>query len=199
MKYIILILVIVVGFSSCNQDDEIPYMFPKDYFPAYPESYWVYSDGSIVKVAPGYHKHRYYEELETTITTDDVYVPEIDGHYVYEYSITQDDNRIPLKQLLSESNGEDWQVGYWKNGEIRRQVIDKDTTVTLSNPLTDSEQVAFDSCIIVIEYYKDSIDHPWLSKEIYAPKVGLIREEIQRDSISLVLRELVEYYISEDI
>jgi len=202
MKNIFLFIIVVFTLWGCN-DDEIPYVFPKDYFPAYPETYWVYSDGTTVKVAPGYHRHKYYEELEYTVQTDEVYVPKIDEHYVYGYEITQDDNRIPLKELLSESNGADWEVGYWQNGEIRRQVINKDTTVTLSNSVynvkLDSTIYEFDSCIVVIEYYRDTIDNPWLSKEIYAPKVGLIREEIKRGGDSLILRELVKFYISQNI
>lgn len=198
MKKILLLIGTLMIFAACK-DTEVEYLFPKDYFPAYPESYWVYSDGTTVTVSPGYHKHNYYEELESNVTTDEVYVPMIDNHYVYEYSITQNDNRKPLKKLLSESTNDNWIVGYWKNGEIKRKVINNDTSVTLSAPVADIDQQTFDSCIIVEEFYKDTIAHAWMTKEIYAPKIGLIRQEIRRGEDSLVLKELIRFFISEDI
>jgi hypothetical protein len=198
MKKVIFLLLISFSLFGCK-DDDIEYVFPEPYFPAYPESYWLYSDGSIVKVSPGYHKHSYYEELETTVTTDEVYVPKIDEHYVYGYQITQNDNTYPLKKILSESNGEEWEISNWQSGQIKRKVIDKDTLVTLSSPLLETERDTFSRCIVVIEYYEDTIVHPWLLKEIYAPKVGMIRQEMQRDGDSLVVKELIKYVISQDI
>jgi len=198
MKKITLLLVLIGILGGCK-DTDIEYIFPKDYFPAYPESYWVYSDGTTVKVSPGYHKHNYYEELETNVTSDEVYVPKIDNEYVYQYSITQNDNRVPLKKLLSESTNDDWIVSYWQNGEMRRRVINNDTSVTLTTPIENNDQQTFDSCIIVQEYFKDTAAQPWLTKEIYAPKIGLIRQEIRREGDSLITKEMVRYFISEDI
>ncbi len=199
MKKIINIL--ILGFAilyGCNEAEN-EYIFPKDYFPAYPQSYWVYSNGTTVKVSPGYHEHNYYEGLETTATSDVVYVPRIGDQFVYEYSITQNDNRVPLKKLLSEKTGEDWVVNYWEDGQMRRKVINKDTSVTLTSPTENKGVQTFDSCIVVIEYFKDTIEYDWQTKEIYAPKVGLIRQEIRRGEDSLINKELVRYYISEII
>lgn len=194
----VFILLLMLGYGC--QDNETEYLFPKDYFPAYPESYWIFSDGTMMKVSPGYHKHDYYEELGNNITSEQVYVPKIDNDYVYEYAITQKDNREPLKQLLSENYGDDWRVSSQPpNGQLRRKVVNRDTTVTLNNPVENNEQKKFDSCIVVIEYFKDTIAHTWQTKEIYAPKIGLIRQEIRRGEDSLVAKELVKYYISEDI
>lgn len=189
--------------SGCKET-EVDYIFPKDYLPAYPESYWVYSDGTTTKVSPSYHKHKYYEELEGTATTDEVYVPIMNGQYVYEYEITQNNNRIPLKQMLSEVNGDDWRVDYWQDGEIRRKVIDKDVTISLSQPVVTPEstsdgQQTFDSVIIVIEYYKSGdVASPWLTKEYYAPFIGLIRQDVNRDGINIIFKELTRYYISNN-
>ncbi len=199
MKKIVYILILgFVVLLGCNEGEN-EFIFPKDYFPAYPQSYWVYSNGTTVKVSPGYHEHKYYEGLESTATSDNVYVPKIESQFVYEYSITQNDNRVPLKKLLSERSGDDWLVNYWEDGQIRRQVINKDTSVTLSSPLENEGIQTFDSCIIVIEYFKDTIAHEWQTKEIYAPKVGLIKQEVRRDSISIIYKELIRYYISEKI
>jgi uncharacterized protein YlaN (UPF0358 family) len=198
MKKIIYFILLLIGLYSCK-DDEIPYIFPKDYFPAYPESYWYYTDGSIIKVSPGYHKHNYYEELETTETSEEVYVPKIDQQYVYEYAITQNDNRVPLKKLLDESNGKNWVVGYPQNGELKRRVIATDVATTLSDTLAGTDQITFEKCIVVVEFLTTDGYANWLSRETYAYKVGLIKEEIQRDGIVLVVRELNQYHISEDI
>lgn len=189
------LLMLTTIMLSCK-DTELEYIFPKDYLPAYPESYWVYSDGSITKVTPGYHKNRYFEQLEGTAKSDEVYVPKMNGQYVYEYSITQDDNRIPLKKLLTEKKDDDWRVGYWKDGEIRRKVIDKDVKLTLTDSLPNGKST-LDSVIIVIEYYKSPTETlPWMTKEYYAPFIGLVRQDIRRDQDSLILRELSRYYIS---
>ncbi|MFO7863320.1 MAG: hypothetical protein R6U85_04925 [Salinivirgaceae bacterium] len=183
---------------ACSETD-IPYVFPKDYLPAYPESYWVYSDGTTTKVSPGYHKHRYFEELEGTERSDEVYVPLMESHYVYEYSVTQNDNSYPLKRLLSEDNGKTWTIGDWLNGTVHRKVIDKDVTVTLSSPILNTEEQVFDSVIVVIEYIKEpDTTYPWKLKEYYAPFVGLIRQDIRRNNDSLIAKELIRYFIAEE-
>jgi len=189
------LLLITVLFSACKET-ELEYIFPKDYLPAYPESYWIYSDGSTVKVAPGYHKHNYFEELEGTSKSDQVYVPKMNNQYVYEYKVTQDNNRIPLKKMLSESKDDDWVVDYWQNGEIRRKVIDKDVTLRLTDSLPNGVK-NLDSVIVVIEYYKDAdTTLPWFTKEYYAPLIGLVRQDARRGQDSLILKELTRYYIS---
>lgn len=198
MKKIIAIFTIALFIFSC-EDTQLEYVFPKAYFPAYPESYWVYSDGSTVAVSPGYHEHSYYTTIENNERSEVVLVPKINEQFIYEYSITQNDNRIPLKQLLSESNGEVWTVGYWQNTEIRREVIAKDTTISLSTEIPETGEIQFDSCIIVKEYIYDTINpDAWLVKEIYAPYVGMIKREIQRDGDSLVEKELVDYFITQE-
>ena len=189
------LLLITVLFSACKET-ELEYIFPKDYLPAYPESYWIYSDGSTAKVSPGYHKNQYYEELEGTSKTDEVYVPIMDGRYVYEYAITQNNNRIPLKKLLTENKNDDWVVDYWQSGEIRRKVIDKDVTLRLTDSLPNGVKT-LDSVIVVIEYYKDAdTTKPWFTKEYYAPFIGLVRQDVRRGQDSLILKELTRYYIS---
>ncbi|MDA3866495.1 MAG: hypothetical protein PF489_07075 [Salinivirgaceae bacterium] len=187
-------LLLTVG---CSETD-IEYIFPKDYLPAYPESYWIYSDGTTTKVSPGYRKHRYFDELESTERSDEVYVPYMAPHYVYGYKVTQNDNRYPLKKLLSEVNGETWKIGDWLNGTVHRKVIDKDVALTLSSPILNTEEQVFDSVIVVIEYIKETdTTYPWKLKEYYAPFVGLIRQDIRRNNDSLIAKELVRYYIAE--
>lgn len=198
-KILFFIAALSLLIAGCNEKDEAEYIFPLDYFPAYPESYWIYSDGTTIKVSPGYHKHHYYEELESNVTTSEVYVPKINSQYVYEYAITQNNNRVPLKKLLSENYAESWTVDYFQDGKIKRKVINKDTSISLTAPVSTNDQQTFDSCIVVIEYYEDTIAHTWQTKEIYAPKVGMIRQEIRRGEDSLVAKELIRYYISEDI
>lgn len=199
MKRVFYLIFILLIISSC-EDDDIPYVFPLDYFPAYPESYWVYSDGTTMKVAPGYHKYQYYIEMESTETSDEKYVPMIDGHYVDEYYISQDDNRVPRKKLLSETLSEHWVIGYYQGGQMKRQVLSINKTISLSNPISGTNEQSFDSCIMVQEYFlENGTASPWYKMDYFAPKVGLIKQEIQRDGDTIVLKELVDYYISQDI
>ena len=115
---------------------------------------------------------------------------------MYEYAITQNNNRIPLKKLLTENKNDDWVVDYWQSGEIRRKVIDKDVTLRLTDSLPNGVKT-LDSVIVVIEYYKDAdTTKPWFTKEYYAPFIGLVRQDVRRGQDSLILKELTRYYIS---
>lgn len=194
MKNLLLIAITILSLMSCDKD-EPQYVFPKDYFPAYPESYWVYSNGTTIKVDPQYYKHSYYSQINTNTTTQTVFVPRIDGDYVYQYSITQNDNRVPLKKLLSETYNDRWIVGYWEGYSVYRMVVNKSAIVTLSDSLPDG-RITFDSCIVVQEFlHKDTIDMPWMVRETYAPYVGLIKRELKQNGDSIVEKELVDYKI----
>lgn len=186
-------------FAGC-EETEYQYILPNRYFPAYPESYWVYSNGTTVKVDPGYHKHVYYPELGSIKQSDYVYVPRINNDYVYEYKITQNSTLIPLKTLLAPLSSTAWKVDEWEGKNVMRKVESSNATVTLFSLESELDSVVFDSVVVVVEYIDDENARPWIYRESYALDVGLIRREINLSDTAVepfVEKELVRYHINQ--
>ncbi len=198
MKNIVLIVSTLLLLFGC-EDTDYPFIFPEKYFPAYPESYWIYSNGETVKVDPGYHKHVYYKELGSMAQTDYVYVPVIDNHFVFKYSITQNNTLLPIKTLLKTSPGASWIVNHWEGKNVLRKVVQTSATVSLSQGIGINHKTVFDSVIVVVEYIGEENEERWIYRESYAPNIGLIKREINNfDSIHLPVTEmeLIKYYIN---
>lgn len=199
MRNIILFLGTIVLFNSCLPDEEMEILYPKDYFPAYPASYWTYSDGNTVKVETGYHLHSYEDSIGSNHKTEEMYVPKIDGQYVYEYGITQNSTRVPLKKLLQETvSSSGWIVDYWNGKPVYRQVLAVNNTVTVSDTIFNID-TTFTNVISVIEYAEELTETNWFVKEYYAQYVGLIRIEVNnyQDTLEpIVTSDLVDYYIN---
>ncbi|MDD2563870.1 MAG: membrane lipoprotein lipid attachment site-containing protein [Salinivirgaceae bacterium] len=198
MKKILIFITLVAMFSGC-EETEYPYVLPERYFPAYPESYWVYSNGTAVKVDPGYHKHLYYPDLGSIKQSDYVYVPRINNEYVYKYKITQNSTLFPLKILLAPTSSTAWKVDVWNGKNVMRRIENNNASVTLSS-LDGAGAIVFDSVVLVVEYIADSVDLPWLYREAYALDIGLIRREINLSDTAIepfVEKELIRYYINK--
>ncbi len=197
MKKVVLIASIIFIAFGC-EDTDYPFIFPERYFPAYPESFWVYSNGTTVKVDPGYHKHIYYKETGSTAQSDYAYVPRINNQYVYKYSITQNNTLIPLRTLLAPNSTTAWTVDYWEGKEVLRKITQNAATVTLSLCVGEDSITVFDSVIMVVEYIGSGNEDDWLYREAYAPDVGLIRREINlSDTLQPYTEfELVRYHIN---
>ena len=79
-----LLAAVVAGLAvmaACDDGNDARYITPEPYLPAYPGSYWDYSDGSRVR-ACDYELHRYRESTTSTGLTDECYVPVWDGKYL---------------------------------------------------------------------------------------------------------------------
>jgi hypothetical protein len=200
MKKIFLVLSVLFFTMGCEETD-YPFIFPERYFPAYPESYWVYSNGTTVKVDPGYHKHFYYKEVGSTTQSEYAYVPRINNQFVYKYKITQNSTLVPLKTLLAPGSVDAWTVDYWEDREVLRKVTANAATVTLSLGIGENNQTVFDSVIMVVEYIGTQKSENWKYRESYAPDIGLIRREINLSDTSVVPHiemELVRYHINNN-
>jgi len=189
----LLLFLIVTG---CEKDD-YAFVLPEKYFPAYPTSHWIYSNGTTVHVDPEYYLHQYKEELSSSKTTEPKYVPRIDGHYVYGYKITQNSNRIPLKELLRTSTGT-WDVDFWEGIKIRRRLEKIDTIVLRQNVMPLDTNVV-DTVVFIVEFFENNPTN-WISREAYAPNIGLIRRELNMSDTSInpfIEKELIYYFISK--
>ena len=197
MKNSLFLIIFTIIIFGCGKN-ETEIIFPEKYFPAYPESWWIYSNGTTVKVDPGYHLHQYNSDLSSSPTTE-VWVPRINEQYVYKYKITQNNNRIPLRELLRERVNETWVVDNWQGEEIKRKVEKVDATIILNKKIIKTGDSIFKEVILVIEFFPDN-ETVWISREAYAPDVGLIRRELNLSDTSVVPfieKELIDFLINK--
>ncbi len=197
--YLILILSFFL-LASCDKEGQLDYVTPEPYLPAYPGSFWDYTNGDRIVVDNHYHEHSYDTEVNSTEHTATVYVPYMDGKYVYGYSIYQDFPKYPLKQLLSESKGS-WVVNEVDGHEILRNVIS--VTDSLSLSLKDDEAYVvkkFKNVITVVEYIDSLGVNSWYTKEYYGKNVGLLRVEVNNpyDTLSAIVEKDLLYYNIND-
>lgn len=193
MNRLLTILAAILIFSSCNKDDLITIVYPKDYLPAYPGSYWDYTNGERVSVHPYYVTHSYQYDDNSPDHTSEMQVPKIGTQYLYEYGITQNSVRFPLKQLLSETVNSSWVVNEINSQEIYRKTIGTIDSMCIKIP---SDIIVLDSTmfydILVVVEYTDSmgVDN-WNTKEFYSKDIGLIRVEINNpyDTLSPIVQK----------
>lgn len=115
---------------SCKDEPEPETIYPEDYFPVYPGSWWLYSNGEKKTTSSGYVLHAYEDDIASPYETVESFVPYWDGHYVYGYSITQNSTEFPLKTLLKET-GSDWIVGRFEGNNIYRKRILKNVSIDI--------------------------------------------------------------------
>ena len=184
--------------ASCKKQEDPDTKLPGAYLPAYPGSYWDYSDGTRSRVEPQYELHSYRESPNSTNKTASVYVPVLDGQYLYEYSVYQSSPVYPLKQLLSTTVNQTWVVEMNNNIPVNRYSAFLDSLV-VAYPGKDS---VFKKVFTVVEYVaKDTLDeNDWNRKEYYANNVGLIRVDINDpyDTLPPVIqKEIRSYFINK--
>ncbi len=187
---------------SCGKDDALSIVYPKEYLPAYPGSWWEYSNGDVSKVHTEYVAHSYEPSINSPQSSGEKLVPYIDNRYLYEYEITQSSTKYPLKKLLSEKVGELWEINETGNQKIFRKTTQSIDSIYLRFP---SDEHALDSTlyydILVVVEYLESLDaNRWNIKEYYSKNVGLIRKEINNpyDTIAAVVeKQLVDNFINK--
>ena len=166
-------------FAACGDGSDPKYIAPEAYLPAYPGSYWDYTDGTRVR-ATAYELHSYRPSTTSTDYTDECYVPVWDGHYLYKYSIYQPSPLYPMKELLRAKGSAMWIVDENNGDKLKRS------------------EVAIDSVTEFLESL-DNIDH-WNIREYYAKNVGLVKVEVNNphDSLGCVVqKELRSYFINK--
>ena len=198
----LLFLSIVVFSFSCQKEEVPSVIYPKSYFPAYPGSYWVYTDGETRTVEPDYCLHSFQQGIVGPDFSEEAYVPKMGQQYVYQYGITQNSVTYPLKQLLSEKLNDSWVIKDWNNDKIKRKVVAINDTINIDQyPYTSDSVTFYTPVIVVIEFSSLEGEAHWRSKEYYAKNIGLIRRDINisRDTVeSAVVFELVECSINHE-
>ncbi len=197
VNYILSILFIAFFFLACEPEGEPDFVYPKQYLPAYPGSYWDYTNGERVLTGPGYELHSYQSSISSTEKTDSKYVPVYNGTYLYEYSIIQSSTVYPLKKLLDETVGSDWLVNEINDVSIMRQVTGTiDSMIIEFPPYTNPIDCVFMDIIVVVEYLDTLGVNRWNTKEYYAKDVGLIQVEVDDpfDEEGAVLQKQIQGY-----
>jgi len=202
MKKLGLFIVFFGLLTSCTKEDALTIVYPKEYLPAYPGSWWVYSNGERVTVQPEYVAHSYQPSINSNDYTSEKLVPCIDGNYLYEYSITQYSTLYPIKKLLEESVSQKPWIVNEVNGEIiYRQTIKKLDSMYIYKPSfgTPVVDTLFKSVLVVVEFSDTLTAAKWNTKEYYAKNVGLICTEINNpfDTLNPVIQKvIIDYYIN---
>jgi hypothetical protein len=183
-------------FSSCKDTKQPDVILPKEYLPAYPGSYWDYTDGTRSRVEPQYEEHSYRESANSTSYSEACLVSVIDGKYLYEYSVYQSSPIYPLRKLLSDKNENAWVVEDNNGVRLLRHSQSIDSLIVIY-PHKDS---IFRNIIISVEYIDSLGEDRWTRKEYYAKNVGLIRVDVNNpfDTIAPVIeKEIRTYHINK--
>ncbi len=197
MKKIIILLITTFVLLSCQEDPEAEYVYPKDYLPAYPGSYWDYSNGERVMTSNEYVLHQYEISINSTEKSDEKYVPMYDNRYLYEYSITQSSTVYPIKQLLDESVGKSWVVNEINKQKVMRKVVGKLNSITIPFPQVNNPVDSIIKNVLVVVEYMDYLgEKKWHTKEYYAKNIGLVKVEINNplDSKASVIQKQIQGY-----
>ncbi len=201
MKKELIFLGFILVFASCKKDNIIPIIKPQPYLPAFPGSYWTYSNGDRTVVQDDYVVHSYQPDINSPAYTAEKRVPKIDDKFLYGYEITQNSTNHPLKKLLEETVGSAWEVNNINGDEIMRQTIQVLDTVRLEfTPKEHAKDSTYRNVVVVVEFIKRLGNANWNIKEYYAKGVGLIKSEIDNpyDTLpAIVEKKLVSYKIGD--
>lgn len=179
-------------FAACGDGSDPQYITPDAYLPAFPGSYWDYTDGTRVR-ATGYELHSYRPSTTSTDYTDECYVPVWDGHYLYKYSIYQPSPLYPMKELLRAKGSAVWIVDENNGDKLKRSEVAIDSLVVGDSVYKDIY------CVTEFIESLDNVDH-WNTREYYAKNIGLVKVEVNNphDTLGCVVqKELRHYFINK--
>lgn len=179
-------------FAACGDGSDPQYITPDAYLPAFPGSYWDYTDGTRVR-ATGYELHSYRPSTTSTDYTDECYVPVWDGHYLYKYSIYQPSPLYPMKELLRAKGSAVWIVDENNGDKLKRSEAAIDSLIVGDSVYKDIY------CVTEFIESLDNVDH-WNTREYYAKNIGLVKVEVNNphDTLGCVVqKELRHYFINK--
>jgi hypothetical protein len=186
---------------------------PLEYFPAYPGSYWKYSNNATMRVSDQYMMYVYnsasysapphYDTLVLPqLSTEGIYPVGGDSYmYINEYSRSKgspSSYRDPaFAGILETTEGKLFAIGGAFQGHAKAgQTIKTDTSIFIGTQ-------QYEHVIVTVEFdyacrYVGGlpVEECAYKREYYAKDIGLIKREI-KDSIFKTAFELVEYNINK--
>ena len=217
MKNQLYLLAIVSAFliTSCKKDntdpvdntgtgsetEEFQTIEPLSYFPAFPGSFWKYvdinGDTTMTSTALEYMEDYYTVGMQGFVS-DTFLVPFYQGDAIWRYEAhtgpISNGGSYPFTLLVSDTLpvGSSWINSQWNGYTIRRRILEKDATVTISG------QDYYPT--IVVEEYWDSQPFPGvrINRRYFTKDIGIVREDTYNPSDTLVnTKYLIEYDIND--
>lgn len=189
-----------LALSACDNGSDARYIEPNEYLPAYPGSYWDYSDGTRVR-ATNYELHSYRLSTSSSKYSEECYVPIWDGKYLYKYSIYQASPLYPMKELLRAKGSAEWIVDESNGAKLKRSEAFIDS-MYIRIPVDSTFKDSLFKEVYQITEYQENMDNTthWNTREYYAKNVGLIKVEVNNpnDTLSAVVqKEIRAYFINK--
>ncbi len=195
--YLILILIAVI-FVSCKKENDnnnitsissvYDTIYPLSYFPAFPGSYWIYSNDDTLKIEDNYELY-YYDKsyFDQAPDYDTVYLPKFkinsifnssspDEKYihVYKYEIENFSYRLLFRSIMSETLGNRFPVAENFGGHSPYAIT---TTVDTSMQIENN----YYPKVLIVSYYTEPTDtnsHVFPYRHDYfAKNIGLIMRD----------------------
>lgn len=189
-----------LALSACDNGSDARYIEPNEYLPAYPGSYWDYSDGTRVR-ATNYELHNYRLSTSSSKYSEECYVPIWDGKYLYKYSIYQASPLYPMKELLRAKGSAEWIVDESNGAKLKRSEAFIDS-MYIRIPVDSTFKDSLFKEVYQVTEYQENMDNTthWNTREYYAKNVGLIKVEVNNpnDTLSAVVqKEIRAYFINK--
>ncbi len=196
--------------EGCNEPTALKHLprstvAPSKYLPAYPGSWWTYSDGSQISTGPAY-------EMRAVLSTNwdpnhgidrccpiaILRLPIYDGLPLYGYTLMRQDapdtHGSCCERLLSETLGDVYYWGGTHYGRTKLRTMAIDTTITLTSG------TSYMHCIMVKGVggiYANYFNNTGTYKlTFYAPDIGLVKE-VYIAGQDTTVRELTDHWIAE--
>ena len=202
MRKILIAFLILFLVQSCTKENSSPHkyktIYPLQYLPAYPGSWWKYVDGkgrtSIIETEPNYELD-YYENL--SYYSDTFYVPIYNTIPLWGYEAHTGPQikgtTYPFSLILSDTMpvGSAWTISYNTSSGVGRSIYATDTTIIIGS-------TKYYPTIVVLEFYTAGPPFPLKRfKRYYTKDIGMVREDIYDipDS-SYNVREITDYHIN---
>lgn len=210
--YIVFILIVLFYTFSCSKKKvEFPELeppvkivdtlFPLEYFPAYPGSYWTYFDSvsntTITCKTDSVYKTDSYYDAHDGAYTDEHYVPYYCGYPVYHYSFRVTPSSVKDSYFTTFLNNplqlnSSWCESYASNPYTYcKKIVTMDTTIVLNG-------ISYYPTLIAVRYAPGTSPEIHFYKQYYTKDIGLIKE-IQYYGSNFTINksiEIVDYHIN---
>jgi len=207
MGFVFIVLLFSIQFSCVKKKlppKKIETIQPLPYLPAFPGSYWKYSNGDTYTTSATYKKDVYsvFYGSNLVYTADTFYVPIYNGAPLWGYKVHDEyaivwpnEQTTPLVRIISDSlpTGANWRVARSGNHSgVWVYISAKDTSISISGK---------DYYPTIVLYYKSIVNNdrqiPY-KRAYYTKNIGLVKEELLSwmDSSVISEKHIVDYFIN---
>lgn len=196
--------------QPCNQRTPVVEPFqsviqPDSYLPAFPGSWWSYSDGRTITTSTDYELHAVLSSKWDTnhglvgcCAERTLRLPVYDGYPLYRYTrmrydATSVSDAVCAEVLLSESLGAEYFWGGSHYGRTKARTIAIDAQLIMASGATYSPCIVVKRVEGIAANYFDQT--PRYTIEWFAKDIGLVRRVAHRPTNDSTVVDLVDYHI----